>query len=177
MQALFKGIRLDEVSVSMNIDGAGFILMAFYAVLARQQGADWKKLRGNMLRQDAVPITYIYQPQHSIRIAADLFEWCSQELPCWKPASVSAIEFQENLIPAIQADDSIREMQIGKLETNHRRRDPARVDTLLQDLNDKAASEENIMPVVVEAVERQCTLGEIADTLREVFGDYKQPNS
>ncbi len=55
MQALFKGIRLDEVSVSMNIDGAGFILMAFYAVLARQQGADWKKLRGNMLRQDAVP--------------------------------------------------------------------------------------------------------------------------
>ncbi len=68
-------------------------------------------------------------------------------------------------------------MQIGKLETNRRRRDPARVDTVLQDLNDKAASEENIMPVVVEAVERQCTLGEIADTLREVFGDYQQPST
>ena len=44
---------------------------------------------------------------------------------------------------------------------------------ILQELNDKAASGENIMPVVVEAVERSCTLGEIADTLREVFGEYK----
>jgi methylmalonyl-CoA mutase N-terminal domain/subunit len=47
------------------------------------------------------------------------------------------------------------------------------VDTVLQYLNDKAASGENIMPAVMEAVENRCTLGEIADTLREVFGEYK----
>jgi methylmalonyl-CoA mutase N-terminal domain/subunit len=64
-------------------------------------------------------------------------------------------------------------IQMQKLETLKRNRDPARCDTILQDLNDKAASGENIMPTVVEAVENKCTLGEIADTLREVFGEYK----
>jgi methylmalonyl-CoA mutase, N-terminal domain len=44
---------------------------------------------------------------------------------------------------------------------------------VLQGLSDKAASGENIMPTVIEAVEQKCTLGEIADTLREVFGEYK----
>jgi methylmalonyl-CoA mutase N-terminal domain/subunit len=176
MQTLFKGIRLDEVSISMNIDAAGFILLAFYAVLARQQGVDWKKLSGNMLQQDAVRRTYIYPPQHSMRIDADVLEWCSRELPCWNLISVSAIDSQQDPVPVPPVDDLIRQVQIQKLETLRRRRDPARVDTVLQDLNDKAASGENIMPVVVEAIERRCTLGEIADTLREVFGEYKQPD-
>jgi methylmalonyl-CoA mutase N-terminal domain/subunit len=44
---------------------------------------------------------------------------------------------------------------------------------VLQILNDKAISGENIMPTVVEAVENKCTLGEIADTLREIFGEHK----
>ena len=51
-------------------------------------------------------------------------------------------------------------------------RDPARCDHLLQLLNDQAASGENLMPTVIAAVEAKCTLGEIADTLREVFGEY-----
>jgi methylmalonyl-CoA mutase N-terminal domain/subunit len=70
-------------------------------------------------------------------------------------------------------DDSIRQIQTEKLASLRKRRNPARCDSILQDLNDKAASGENIMPVVVEAVEHFCTLGEIADTLREVFGEYK----
>ena len=171
MQMIFKGIRLDEVSTSMNANAAGFILLAFYAVLARQQGADWKKLNGVVT--GAVG-TYIYPPHHSMRIAADVLEWCSRELPCWNPNSITISQHQQNTIPGPQTDDSFRQMRIEKLENLRRRRDPARVDTVLQDLNDKAASGENIMPVVVEAVERQCTLGEIADTLREVFGEYKQ---
>jgi methylmalonyl-CoA mutase N-terminal domain/subunit len=76
-------------------------------------------------------------------------------------------------IPIFRIDDSIRQLQIEKLADLKRRRDPARVDSLLQDLNDKAASGENIMPAVLAAVEQSCTLGEIADTLREVFGEYK----
>jgi methylmalonyl-CoA mutase N-terminal domain/subunit len=171
MQTLFNGIRLEEVSTSMNIDGAGFILLAFYAVLARQQGADWKKLSGVMTGAGGISI---YPPEHSLRIDADVFDWCSRELPCWNPNSVSPIEYQQNPVTRSGTDDPIRQMQIEKLENFRRRRDPARVDTVLQDLNDKAASGENIMPVIVEAVERHCTLGEIADTLREVFGEYKQ---
>lgn len=76
-------------------------------------------------------------------------------------------------VPGFRIDDSIRQLQIEKLEQLRRRRDPARCDTLLQSLNDKASNGDNIMPAVIEAVENYCTLGEIADTLREVFGEYK----
>src|SRR5450432_1800280 len=71
-----------------------------------------------------------------------------------------------------RVDDSIRKIQTEKLSALKRERDPARCDHILQLLNDKAASGENLMPTVIEAVEASCTLGEIADTLREVFGEY-----
>jgi len=80
---------------------------------------------------------------------------------------------EETKIPIFKVDDSIRNIQIEKIARLRRQRDPARCDTILQDLNDKASSGENIMPTVLEAVENKCTLGEIADTLREVHGEYK----
>jgi len=64
-------------------------------------------------------------------------------------------------------------VQAEKLKTLRNNRDHAKVDQLLQLLNDKASSGENMMPTVVEAVENKCTLGESADTLREVYGEYK----
>lgn len=76
-------------------------------------------------------------------------------------------------IPLLRIDDSIRTLQMEKLARLKSNRNRAKVDQLLQLLNDKANSGENIMPTVVEAVENKCTLGEIADTLREVFGEYK----
>ena len=79
----------------------------------------------------------------------------------------------EEPIPGFRIDDSIRAVQIEKLEKLRRSRNPAKCDSILQDLNDKASSGENIMPVVIEAVENKCTLGEISDTLREVFGEFK----
>jgi methylmalonyl-CoA mutase N-terminal domain/subunit len=405
MQTLFKGIRLEEVSTSMTINATGYILLAFYAALARQQGADWKNISGtiqnDILKEYAARGTYIYPPKPSMRIITDIFEWCGKEMPKWNTisisgyhireagstavqeiaftlsngkayvqaalekgmdidvfgrrlsfffnahnnlfeevakfraarkmwavimkelgatdprammlrfhtqtggstltaqqplnnisrvtvqtlaavlggtqslhtngydeafslpteeaartalrtqqviayesgapdtadplagsyfvealtreveeaaweligridamgGSVSAIEqgfiqeeiarsayehqrrvetgekiivgvnkFQVNegaTIPVFRIDDSIRQVQTDKLDSLKKRRDPAKCDSVLQDLNDKASSGENIMPVVIEAVERFCTLGEIADTLREVFGEYK----
>lgn len=405
IQTLFKGIRLEEVSTSMTINATGYILLAFYTALAKQQGADLNKLNGtiqnDILKEYAARGTYIYPPKPSMRIITDIFEWCSRELPKWNTisisgyhireagstavqeiaftlsngkayvkaamekgldidvfgkrlsfffnahnnlfeeiakfraarrmwaimmkelgatdpkammlrfhtqtggstltaqqphnnitrvtiqtlaavlggtqslhtngydealslpteeaarialrtqqivafesgaadtadplagsyyvesltreveeaawllirridelgGSVSAIEqgfIQEEIarsayehqqrverneqiivgvnsfqtadagsIPGFRIDDSIRQVQTEKLNALKRRRDPGRIDSILQDLNDKAASGENIMPVVVEAVENLCTLGEIADTLREVFGEYK----
>lgn len=405
LQTLFKGIRLEDVSTSMTINSTGFILLGFYAAVAKQQGADWKKITGtiqnDILKEYAARGTYIYPPKPSMRIITDIFEWCSRELPRWNTISISgyhireagstavqeiaftlsngkayvkaalekgldidvfgkrlsfffnshnnlfeevakfraarrmwarimkelgatdpkammlrfhtqtggstltaqqplnnisrvtvqtlaavlggtqslhtngydealslpteeaarialrtqqivayesgaadtadplagsyfvealtreveeaawkliehidqmggsvaaieqgfiqeeiarsAYEYQQRVetkeklivgvnsfmteekdnIPVLRIDDSIRQVQIEKLNDLKRRRDPARVDSILQDLNDKAASGENIMPVVIEAVENKCTLGEIADTLREVFGEYK----
>lgn len=76
-------------------------------------------------------------------------------------------------IPGLRIDDSIRDIQIQKLEHLKANRNPAKVDQCLQELNDKAMNDENIMPAVIDAVEHKCTLGEIADNLREVFGEYK----
>ena len=80
---------------------------------------------------------------------------------------------EETPIPILKVDDAIRIVQSEKLARLRIQRDPAKCDTILQDLNDKASSGENIMPTVIEAVENKCTLGEIADTLREVFGEHK----
>jgi methylmalonyl-CoA mutase N-terminal domain/subunit len=79
-----------------------------------------------------------------------------------------------NVAPGFKIDDTIRQLQTEKLESLRRRRDPAKCDSILQGLNDRAAGDENIMPAVIEAVENKCTLGEIADTLREIYGEYKK---
>jgi methylmalonyl-CoA mutase, N-terminal domain len=71
-------------------------------------------------------------------------------------------------------DDTIRKIQADRLVTLRRERDPAKCDHILQLLNDQASSGENLMPTVIAAVEANCSLGEIADTLREVFGEYKE---
>ena len=405
MQTLFKGIKLEEVSTSMTINATGFILLALYTALAKQQGADLTKISGtiqnDILKEYAARGTYIYPPKPSMRIITDIFEWCSREVPKWNTISISgyhireagstavqeiaftlsngkayvkaamekgmdinvfgkrlsfffnahnnlfeevakfraarkmwaqmmkdlgatdpkammlrfhtqtggstltaqqplnnisrvtiqtlaavlggtqslhtngydealslpteeaarialrtqqvvafesgapdtadplggsyyieslthevenaawkliekidamggsvaaieqgfiqneiaksAYEYQRGIesgekiivgvnkfqlqdeapIPILRVDDSIRAIQMQKLAHLRSNRDHAKVDQLLQELNDKATGDENIMPTVVEAIENKCTLGEIADTLREVFGEYK----
>jgi methylmalonyl-CoA mutase, N-terminal domain len=405
MEALFKDIRLEDISTSMTINATAFILLAFYVVLAKRQGADLSKLTGtiqnDILKEYAARGTYIYPPKPSMRIITDLFQWCSQEIPKWNTISISgyhireagssavqeiaftlsngkayvqaamargldidvfgkrlsfffnahnnlfeevakfraarrmwakimkdlgatdpkammlrfhtqtggstltaqqpmnnisrvtiqslsavlggtqslhtngydealslpteeaarialrtqqivgfesgvadtadplagsyyvealtdevekkawdliaavdvlggsvsaieqgfiqeeiaksAYDFQRKVetgekiivgvnkfqseetgsIPGFKIDDSIRQLQTEKLAELRNRRNPAKIDSILQGLNDRAAGEENIMPVVIEAVENNCTLGEIADTLREVYGEYR----
>ncbi len=76
-------------------------------------------------------------------------------------------------IPGFKIDDSIQKMQCDKLTTLKSKRDNEKVKNILSELNTVALSKENIMPVVIEAVENYCTLGEIADVLRSVFGEHK----
>ena len=78
----------------------------------------------------------------------------------------------EEPVPPFKIDDSIRKVQTEKLQQLRSSRNHAKCDHILQSLNDAASGDENIMPIVIEAVENQCTLGEIADTLRGVFGVY-----
>jgi methylmalonyl-CoA mutase N-terminal domain/subunit len=99
-----------------------------------------------------------------------------QQIETGEKIIVGVNKFQSadiNQIPGFRIDDSIRQVQTAKLEALRRRRDPAKCDSILQGLNDRASGEENIMPAVLEAVENYCTLGEIADTLREVYGEHK----
>lgn len=87
---------------------------------------------------------------------------------------VNKFQMQEEVpIPGFKIDDNIRNLQANKLNNLKNTRDKPKVDQLLQQLNDRANSGENLMPVVIEAVENKVTLGEIADELRSVFGEYK----
>jgi methylmalonyl-CoA mutase N-terminal domain/subunit len=76
-------------------------------------------------------------------------------------------------IPIFRINDDIRLMQIERLTRYKNSRNRARVDQCLQTLSDKANSGDNLIPSVIDAVENHCSLGEIADELRSVFGEYK----
>lgn len=80
---------------------------------------------------------------------------------------------EEAAIPVFKVDDSIRDQQIQKLKRLKETRDQKLVAKSLETIREKAVNGENLMPAVVKAVENYCTLGEIADVLRKVFGEYK----
>lgn len=106
MQTLFQGIQLENVSTSMTINATGFILLAFYVALAKQQGADLKKITGtiqnDILKEYAARGTYIYPPKPSMRIITDIFEWCSKEVPKWNTISISGYHIREAGSTAVQ---------------------------------------------------------------------------
>ena len=74
--------------------------------------------------------------------------------------------------PSFKIDDSIRQLQIDKLKLLKEERDSEKAAACLKLIKDKAINGENLMPAVIDAVENLCTLGEISNTLREVFGEY-----
>ena len=80
---------------------------------------------------------------------------------------------EQNTMPGFKIDDSIREVQCNKLKILKAKRDNPKVKHCLLQINQAAINNTNLMPVVIEAVENYCTLGEIADELRKVFGEHK----
>jgi methylmalonyl-CoA mutase N-terminal domain/subunit len=80
---------------------------------------------------------------------------------------------EKNMIPGFKIDDSIRQIQTEKLKTLRATRDNSKAMKCLQQLNNAAINNINLLPFVIDAVENYCTLGEISDELRKVFGEYK----
>ncbi len=78
-----------------------------------------------------------------------------------------------NDTPILKVDDSIQQMQIQKLNVLRQKRDNTKVEELLTGIKQKAMTSENLMPIVIEAVENYCTLGEISHALRSVWGEHK----
>ena len=78
-----------------------------------------------------------------------------------------------NSIPVFKVDEDVQTLQVEKLKALKLKRDTGKVEASLKKLHEKALSGENLMPTVLEAVENYCTLGEISDELRKVFGEYK----
>jgi len=104
MKALFEGIPLDKMSVSMTMNGAVLPIMAFYIVAAEEQGVPTEKLTGtiqnDILKEYMVRNTYIYPPEASMRIVADIFAYTSKRMPKFNSISVSGYHMHEAGAPA-----------------------------------------------------------------------------
>jgi methylmalonyl-CoA mutase len=99
MKILFDQIPLDQMSVSMTMNGAVLPVMAFYIVAAEEQGVPAAKLTGtiqnDILKEFMVRNTYIYPPSHSMRMIGDIFRYCSVNLPKFNCISISGYHMQE----------------------------------------------------------------------------------
>ncbi|MEO5346949.1 MAG: methylmalonyl-CoA mutase [Magnetococcus sp. YQC-9] len=99
LKILFSGIALDQVSVSMTMNGAVLPILAGYVVAAREQGARDTSLSGtiqnDILKEFMVRNTYIYPPAPSMRIVGDILAHCSATMPKFNPISISGYHMQE----------------------------------------------------------------------------------
>jgi methylmalonyl-CoA mutase len=99
MKILFDQIPLDQMSVSMTMNGAVLPVMAFYIVAAEEQGVPAARLSGtiqnDILKEFMVRNTYIYPPSHSMRMVGDIFRYCSVNMPKFNCISISGYHMQE----------------------------------------------------------------------------------
>jgi len=99
MQRLFDGIRLADITTSMTINSTAAILLSFYVLVARGQGANLRQLSGtiqnDILKEYIARGTYIYPPRPAMRIITDLFAWAARELPEWNTISISGYHIRE----------------------------------------------------------------------------------
>ena len=106
MYRLFEGIRLADITTSMTINSTAAILLSFYVLVARSQGANLRKLSGtvqnDILKEYIARGTYIYPVRPAMRIITDLFRWASTELPEWNTISISGYHIREAGSTAVQ---------------------------------------------------------------------------
>lgn len=99
MYDLFEGIDLENISVSMTINHPGFVLVGQYVAAAQMRGFDLTKLAGTVqndpLKDFYAQKTYIFPPAPSVRLACDLIEYCSKEMPRWNGISLNGYNIRE----------------------------------------------------------------------------------
>ena len=106
MMTCFEGIPLNKVSTSMTINSTASTLLSLYITVAESQGVTPDKLRGttqnDILKEYIARNTYIYPPKPSMRIIADMIEYCSKQVPQWYPISISGYHMREAGSNAVQ---------------------------------------------------------------------------
>ena len=106
METLFEGIPLDQVSVSMTINGPAIILFAFYVAAAEKQGVSTEGLRGtvqnDILKEYQAQHAWVYPPEPALRLIVDMFEWASDNTPKYNPISISGYHIREAGSTAVQ---------------------------------------------------------------------------
>ncbi|CAI8314356.1 MAG: Methylmalonyl-CoA mutase large subunit [Candidatus Poseidoniaceae archaeon] len=106
MRDLFADIPLDKVSTSMTINAPAMVLLAMYCVVAEEQGVSSEKISGtiqnDILKEYIARGTYVFPPEHSMRLITDIFEYCSMHIPKWNTISISGYHIREAGSTAVQ---------------------------------------------------------------------------
>src|SRR5947208_1428498 len=106
MEQLFHGINLADVSVSMTINAPAIVVMAFFLANAKNQGVDWKQLRGtiqnDILKEFHAQNEIVFPPVPSVRLVCDLIEFCTDNVPQWNGVSISGYHIREAGSTAVQ---------------------------------------------------------------------------
>ncbi len=106
MRLLYDGIDLSQVSVSMTINAPAIIILAFYLANARDQGIDWGQLRGTLqndiLKEFHAQNEFVFPPEPSVRLVADVIEFCTGQVPLWNTVSISGYHIREAGSTAVQ---------------------------------------------------------------------------
>jgi methylmalonyl-CoA mutase N-terminal domain/subunit len=99
MLALFDGIDLETISVSMTINAPAVVIMAFYVAAAQERGFDPRKLRGtiqnDILKEFHAQNEFVFPPEPSVRLVCDVIEFCARQVPQWNPVSISGYHIRE----------------------------------------------------------------------------------
>jgi methylmalonyl-CoA mutase N-terminal domain/subunit len=105
-RALFRGIRLGDVTTSMTVNCTASILLAMYLAVADEQGVPWDRLGGtiqnDMLKEFIAQKEWICPPEPAVRIVVDMIEFCTRHMPRWHPVSVSGYHIREAGATAVQ---------------------------------------------------------------------------
>ena len=106
MRDLFEDIPLDKVSTSMTINSPAMILLAMYCVVAEEQGVSSSQISGtiqnDILKEYIARGTYVFPPDHSMRLITDIFEHCAEHIPRWNTISISGYHIREAGSTAVQ---------------------------------------------------------------------------
>lgn len=96
---LFDQIPIEEMNTSMTINGTSMWLLSLYVALAEERGEDVSKLQGttqnDIIKEYLARGTYIFPPEHSIRVIVDMYEYCLKKIPKWNPSNICSYHLQE----------------------------------------------------------------------------------
>ncbi|MCI0381205.1 MAG: methylmalonyl-CoA mutase family protein [Gemmataceae bacterium] len=106
VEQLFRGIDVNEVSVSMTINAPAIVVMAFFLANAKNHGVDWKNLRGtvqnDILKEFHAQNEIVFPPVPSVRLVCDVIEFCAEQVPQWNTVSISGYHIREAGSTAVQ---------------------------------------------------------------------------
>ncbi|HEV2654998.1 MAG TPA: methylmalonyl-CoA mutase family protein [Ktedonobacteraceae bacterium] len=106
METLLNDLPLERISTSMTINATASILLSLYIAVAKKQGVEVRKLTGtiqnDILKEYTARGTYIYPPQHSMRIITNIFRYCTENVPRWNTISISGYHIREAGSTAVQ---------------------------------------------------------------------------